>query len=83
MGCRPEVLRAVLQAVLQAVLGLAVLEGVKQLDPKNSSAVSVCIHVGSSCFASCFELFWRAVLCAPHPIGGTTQNTLGPVGRVI
>lgn len=53
----------------------AVFESAKQLDSENSSPVSGCIHVGSSCFASCFELFRLSCFVCPLPIRGTLQNT--------
>ena len=67
--CRPAKL------FFKLFLPRAVLEGVKQLDPKNSSTLSVCIHGGSSCFASCFELFRPSCFVCPLPYRGTAQNT--------
>ena len=67
--CRP------IELFFKLFLGQGVLKGVKQLDPKNSSATNVCIHWVSSCFASCFELFRPSCFVCPLPYRGTTQNT--------
>jgi hypothetical protein len=66
--CRPKLF-------FELFLPRAVLRGVKQLDSKNSSTLSVCIHGCSSCFASCFELFRPSCFVCPLPIGGTLRNT--------
>jgi len=68
MTCNPKLF-------FKLFLPRAVLEWVKQLDPKNSSALSACSKAGSSCFASCFELFRLSCFGCPHPIGGTLRNT--------